>query len=657
MLVGCLVLALVGLTRRPWIAWPLRIAGLVLVAASATHHLAAGELPTDVIGGLLLGTVLLLWVHWSLAHERWHDSCRSCEWVVGQPSGPLFGVVPIHPSLQEGLRWAARLTAAMATIALAFVSLRIHLPEGTPGYALDASTERVVQLGLTLIMSLGVVLAWRWQAVGAALMALAAAGVGIFAAIEYRPGVALVLTLVLMVPAVLTWLSWQHTRRVGPIIALAVVTMVLIGTTWVGAAQVHDSLFGPTHPSSSAAAVPVDRVEWLWSGGLSSHSLTVSARLREGSSSSRIVARPVDGGAEVVAAGSEPDQDRMVRFVLEGLTPGTGYGYRVDVDGVEDQGRGFGSFTTPVDGPMSFTVAAASCARTGSNGAVFDAIAAERPLIDIIMGDFGYPNITSTDPTAFVDAWGTQLSTPGMAALAREVPFAYLWDDHDYDGNDADASAPSRPAASDAYRRSVPHYDVPPGEGPVSQAFTIGRVRFIITDERSQRTDESMLGAEQEQWLLDELRASSPTHAAVIWVNSVPWIGPAAAGADGWAGYAAERARISETIAQAGIHNLVMVAGDAHMVAIDDGTNTDYSSTGGAGFPLLQAAALDRPGDVKGGPYSEGAYPGSGQYGLIDVVDDGGPTITIMLSGRTWDGRTLASLTVEMGPSSDGMPS
>ena len=47
-----LVLALVGLTRRPWIAWPLRIVGLVLVVASATHHLASGEIPTDVIGGL-----------------------------------------------------------------------------------------------------------------------------------------------------------------------------------------------------------------------------------------------------------------------------------------------------------------------------------------------------------------------------------------------------------------------------------------------------------------------------------------------------------------------------------------------------------------------------------------------------------------------------
>ena len=79
------------------------------------------------------------------------------------------------------------------------------------------------------------------------------------------------------------------------------------------------------------------------------------------------------------------------------------------------------------------------------------------------------------------------------------------------------------------------------------------------------------------------------------------------------------------------------------MVAIDDGTNTDYATAGGTGFPLLQASPLDRPPSVKGGPYSEGTFAGAGQFGLVDVVDDGGPTVTVRLSGRTWDGRELVA--------------
>jgi hypothetical protein len=83
-----------------------------------------------------------------------------------------------------------------------------------------------------------------------------------------------------------------------------------------------------------------------------------------------------------------------------------------------------------------------------------------------------------------------------------------------------------------------------------------------------------------------------------------------------------------------------MLSGDAHMLAIDDGTNSDYASNGGAGFPVMHAAALDRPGAVKGGPYSEGAYPGAGQFGLV-MVDDAGDTIAVTLSGRDWRGREI----------------
>ncbi|MEL7209247.1 MAG: alkaline phosphatase D family protein, partial [Actinomycetota bacterium] len=153
--------------------------------------------------------------------------------------------------------------------------------------------------------------------------------------------------------------------------------------------------------------------------------------------------------------------------------------------------------------------------------------------------------------------------------------------------------------------------------------------------------DLAVLGAEQLDWLLDELRTSASTHAAVVWVNAVPWIGEADPSSDGWAGAAAERALIADAIADAAIDNLVMVSGDAHMVAVDDGTNSDYSTDGGAGFPVLHAAALDRPGSVKGGPYSHGTFPGAGQYGVIDVEDDGGDEVVLRLTGRTWDGETL----------------
>jgi phosphodiesterase/alkaline phosphatase D-like protein len=297
---------------------------------------------------------------------------------------------------------------------------------------------------------------------------------------------------------------------------------------------------------------------------------------------------------------------------------------------------------------MSFTFAVATCARVGSNGAVFDAIRAADPLVYLQLGDLHYANIDSTDPEAYFEAFDRVLTSPGQSALYRQVPIAYVWDDHDYGPNDANATSPGRSAARHAYRTAVPHYSVPPGDAPVYQAFTIGRVRFVMTDTRSERTADTMLGAEQLAWLIDELRTSSSTHALVVWANPDPWIDAAVEGADSWGGYPAERQQIADAIADAGIRNLVMVSGDAHMVAIDDGTNSDYSTSQTGGFPVLHAAALDRPGLVKGGPYSEGAFPGSGQFGLVEVDDDGGDTIRVRLVGKRWTGEEIVSLALTL---------
>ena len=175
------------------------------------------------------------------------------------------------------------------------------------------------------------------------------------------------------------------------------------------------------------------------------------------------------------------------------------------------------------------------------------------------------------------------------------MPVGYVWDDHDYGPNDAGAASPTRDAVRAAYRTAVPHYELPSGDGAINQAFTIGRVRFVITDGRSERTAGSLLGDEQRRWLIDELTAAGRTHALVVWANATPWIGAAREGADTWAGFGEERAEIGQALADAGIDNLVMVSGDAHMVAIDDGTNSGYAAGGEGGFPVLQAAA-PRPG-------------------------------------------------------------
>ncbi len=645
-LAGLLPLALVAITGRRRLGLPLGALLVLVAVAGAIHRVYTGaHWPSDVVGSGLLGLAIALGSWWGIEHRSWHAKCRGCVWTPTGHEPRRRGTVLVAPHRVLTIRRLAHLSAAVAALGLATLTLTVGVPESAEGTVFGPQITTPAQLALAGLVSIGALVSWRWDAVGAVLIALAAAGLGVFAAIQYAPAVALGLTVVLFLPAFLLWLGWQHERTWGEVVGLALFTTVLLGATAVGIGWVHDLYYGPTHPDSTAVDLPVDRVVWVWTGGLQSDAVTIVAGLADSDADTSVeVLLSPEAGPAVVVDSLVPDPHGVVRARAEGLLPSTNYRFSVVVDGEPDTTRGAGSFRTPGVGAESFRVALSACARVGSNARVFDTIAAADPLVYLQMGDIHYADIGRNSPDAFRNAYERLLTEPGQAALYRQVPIAYVWDDHDYGPNDSDGTSPSRPAARQVYREIVPHAGVQPGDAPINQAFTIGRVRFVMTDNRSERTDDSMLGESQLAWLLDELTTSSPTHALVVWVNSVPWIAEPREGGDNWSGFPDERRLIANTIAAAEVDNLIMVSGDAHMLALDDGSNSDYSTVGGAGFPVFHAAPLDRPGSIKGGPYSDGVVDGVGQFGLLDIVD-GGDTISVTATGTNWEGEILLQRT------------
>lgn len=635
LLAGLVPLALLVLTRSPLLA---RGIGVLLAVATVLGALVRVERglhwPTDVLGGAALGVTIVLVVRWALARPALHARCRSCPW--SSSPGPSHTVVHL-PDLAHGLLGpASRALALVAIATFSTLALTVGIPRNPRGESVAALVEVWGTLAALVLLALAWILSLRHPLVGAVGLAGGGLVLGALSSVAYHPLVSIAVAASFGIPAIGLWLTWQRgrTRRA---VAVVAVLCALSGTTvYATAATVHDHFYGPAHPVSDTVALPVDLVEWAWSGAVRPDGFQVVARVEGDHDEAVLVATPAAGGAATRSDPAPVSVERVVRLTATDLAAGTEYRWSVEVDGHVDRSRGSGRTRTAPSGPADLRIAVASCARTGSSGQVFDAIRVADPDLFVHMGDFHYGDLASNDRDRYRSLLERVVTAPSQAALYRDVPIAYVWDDHDYGPNDADSSAPSRDAAWTGYRELVPNVAAP--TGPINQAFTLGRVRVVMTDTRSAKTPETMLGAEQRRWLLDELRTSSRTHAVVLWVNSDPWIAPDEPGRDDWGGYADERAEILAAIREASIENLVMVSGDAHMVALDDGTNS-------GGFPVLHAAALDRPGNVRGGPYSDGAFPGAGQFGLVEVDDDGGSHVEVTLSGRTWEDEVLVSRT------------
>ena len=276
-------------------------------------------------------------------------------------------------------------------------------------------------------------------------------------------------------------------------------------------------------PGHGLAQSPASSTAFVWAGAVTPTSAVVKARLLNDSPAVRLV---VSSQADLSQlqfsdyhAATQALNNRLVAIQATGLAPNTQYYYALEIEGRLDLDHR-GQFKTFPEGPASFTFAFGSCAETGSSHPVFETIRSLHPLFFLHLGDLHYRDIGADDPNRFRAAYDTVLATATQAALYRDVPLVYMWDDHDYGPNDSDAGAPGRRAARLTYQEYVPHYPLPAGSGdvPLYQAFTVGRARVILTDLRSEKSpdppspgcdpnnpNKTLLGEAQKSWLKHRL--------------------------------------------------------------------------------------------------------------------------------------------------------
>jgi alkaline phosphatase D len=245
---------------------------------------------------------------------------------------------------------------------------------------------------------------------------------------------------------------------------------------------------------------------------------------------------------------------------VPGLLADTPYRYRVIVDGL---GASEGTFRTapPAGAAGRFTYVFGSCARIQQhpNQPVWDDVLALQPAFMLLNGDTVYH-----DTTDYAAIWSRNLQQRGLANFAEvvaNIPTYAGWDDHDYGQNNGDGTLANKGRALDAWTDlwANPGYGTPELAGTF-YSFTWGDAEFFVVDNRYHRGATTYLGAEQMDWLLTELRASTAVFKIVAHGGTIRRAGP-----ESWfERSAAERTALLNAIRDEGITGVVFHGGDVH---------------------------------------------------------------------------------------------
>lgn len=405
----------------------------------------------------------------------------------------------------------------------------------------------------------------------------------------------------------------------------------------------------------------IQHIEYVLSGNISEHGATITIKA-DRPSICHLILTESQTGIEVLQEKINigDGHDYTIKREFNTLRSKTRYTYEVYSQDKKSMQRG--SFTTFDIGAFSYKIVFGSCMETGSSSDIFLKIRDEKPLFFLQGGDLHYENIDSNCTPRFNEAYTRTFTSSSQRLLYQSVPLVYMWDDHDFGPNNADSGNPCLKAAVTAYDSHIPHYPyaLTSDTGPISQVFEAGRVVYVLTDLRSQKIRPEYNGCERIKpgtnfgnkkhlnWFFDVLLRAKKEGKVVAWFSSYAWInapgGPnySCKESDNWGGYPEERTTIANFITDNEIPLFIM-SGDAHMVAIDDGSNSAYSDHAGSPIRVFHAAALDRYGSNKGGPYSHGYSKEPGQYGVIEVLDSGQNQICFLWYGKNKAGQVVTN--------------
>jgi len=345
---------------------------------------------------------------------------------------------------------------------------------------------------------------------------------------------------------------------------------------------------------------------------------------------------------KIVARGREaaaPARDFTVKVDAAGLQPGRTYYYGFEAGGQQSPiGR---TKTLPAAGVQRVRLAVASCSnypagyfnayRGIANQSNLDAVLHLGDYIyefaEGVYGDsksIGRVPLPAGEAVTLADyrlRYAIYRSDPDLQDAHRLHPFVVVWDDHEI-ANDAWSGgavnhtakqgdwAARLAAAYRAYVEWLPVREVGGGGSRLYRSFRAGNLAdLVMLDTRSLRDRQatgatasdfgnpqrSMLGAAQEAWLFEQLRASRRDGTEwrligqqVLFAPLTPQGPPLSS--DMWDGYPAARARVLDFLGQEQIADVAILSGDLHSAWANDLPSNPWAP---AGSPATRSLAVE----------------------------------------------------------------
>jgi alkaline phosphatase D len=386
---------------------------------------------------------------------------------------------------------------------------------------------------------------------------------------------------------------------------------------------------------------------------------------------------------------ADPNLAHSVHVEVSGLEPSTEYFYRFIVGNeVSQVGR---TKTAPAVGQaidaLRFAFASCSNYEHGYFNA-YRAMAESRFDVILHLGDYIYEygpdEYHVREPENFRLHTGTEIFTlqhyrnrfalyrtdEDLRAAHASAPWLVTWDDHEVENNYADEVSENDDPAdaflqrrADAYQAYYEHLPLRPSSLPVGPDLTLYKkvtfgdlLEFQVLDSRQYRDDQpsgdgefvrapksvdpntTLLGPDQERWLLQNLSASTATwNVLAQQIIMAETYYPVTEGQaqpyynDSWSGYPGARARILGHIMANQVPNPVVLTGDIHSAWAADlkADWEDFSSeTIGTEYVTTSITAGGTTADEWGQAYVD-AFPyikyydgRHGGYTAVEVTND-----------------------------------